>query len=91
MLDENLMIARRSDVLWRSIAGYLVVATVDDAVHEATGPAPEIWRAIERPISIGELISSLAQEYAVAPEEIRHDVITFLDELVATGSVITHG
>lgn len=90
VLDDDLIVARSSDVIWRVAPGFLVVATLDDEVHEAAGPAPEIWRAIERPISVGGLISSLAEAYALAPDQIRDDVITFLGELVAAGSVVTH-
>ncbi len=87
MLDDDVTVVRRPDVLWRSIPGYLIVATLDDVVHEAAGPAPEIWQAIERPTAIGELVSLLAQEYAVAPGQISSDVVEFLSELVAAGAV----
>lgn len=87
VLDDDIKVARRSDLLWRVAPAYLVVTTLDDEVREAAGPAPEIWQAIDRPISIGGLIALLAEAYALAPEQIRDDVITFLSELVAAGLV----
>jgi hypothetical protein len=87
VLNDDMTVVRRSDVLWRTAPGYLVLATLDGGVHEAAGPAPEIWRAIDRPIEIGRLIASLAERYALAHEQIRDDVISFLYELVRAGLV----
>lgn len=91
VLDDDVMVARRPGVLWRFVSGYLVVATLDDEVREAAGSAPEIWRAIDRPITVGELIASLAEAHSLAPEQIRHDVIRFVAEMVAAGLVETDG
>lgn len=85
MLNDDVTVSRRSDLLWRVAPGYLVCATLDGAVHEAAGPAPEIWQSIGRPIQVGRLIASLAERYALAPEQIRDDVTSFLAELVAAG------
>ena len=87
MLSNGATVSRRSDVLWRVAPGYLVVAMLDGEVHESAGPAPEIWRAIDRPIHVGQLIAALAETYAVAPEQIRDDVISFLAKLVKVGLV----
>jgi len=91
VLDDDVVVERRADVLWRAAPGFLVVATTDDEVHEAVGPAPEIWRAIERPVSIGELITSLADAHGLPPERIRDDVATFVAALIDVGLVVTRG
>lgn len=91
MLDDDVMVARRSDLLWRVAPGYLVVTTLEDETREADGPAPEIWRSIDQSISIGGLIASLAETYALAPEQIRDDVIAFLSDLVVAGLVKVDG
>lgn len=86
-LDDDAVVGRRADLLWRDAPGYLVVATVDDEVHEATGPAPEIWRELARPIAVGELVATLADAHGVAPDAIRADVTTFVHELIDLGLV----
>ena len=91
VLADEVSVSRRSDVLWRVAPQFLVVATLDDEVYEAAGKAPEIWQAMDRPITIGGLIASLAGAHALAPEQIRDGVITFLAELVAAGLVKTEG
>jgi hypothetical protein len=90
-LDDDVVVERRADVLWRAAPGFLVVATVDDEVHEAVGPAPEIWRAIGRPVSIGELVTSLADAHGLPPERIRGDVASFVVDLIGVGLVVTRG
>ena len=87
VLDDDVVIARRADVLWRGAPGYLVVATLDDEVIEAAGPAPEIWRAIDPPTSVGDLIAGLAEAHALTPEQIRQDVTSFLSELIDAGLI----
>ena len=87
VLDDDVVIARRADVLWRGAPGYLVVATLDDEVIEAAGPAPEIWRAIDPPTSVGDLIAGLAEAHALTPEQIRQDVTSFLAELIDAGLI----
>jgi hypothetical protein len=86
--DDQLMVSRRSDVVWRVAPGYLVIATSRDAVCEATGAAPDIWRAIGRPITIGLLVESLAEAHNLVPEQIRGDVVAFLAELELQGLVM---
>jgi hypothetical protein len=87
VLDDEVVVCRRPDVLWRAAPGYLVIATPREAVHEATGPAPEIWRAIDRPITIGLLIDLLAEAHNSVPEQIHDDVVAFLAELELYGLV----
>jgi hypothetical protein len=87
MLSDGVTVAREANVLWRVAPGYLVLATLDGEVYESAGPAPEIWRAIDRPIDVGQLITSLAETYGLAPEQIRTDVNSFLAELVTAGLV----
>ena len=89
VLDDDVMVVQHPEVLWRVAPSHLVIATLDDQVHEAVGPAPDIWRAIEQPTAIGALIASLAETHTLAPEQIRDDVIAFLTDLVAAGAVQT--
>lgn len=85
--DDHVTVSRRSDVVWRVAPGYLVIATSRDAVFEATGAAPDIWRAIERPITVGLLVESLAEAFNTVPGQIRGDVVAFLAELELQGLV----
>lgn len=85
------MIERARDVLWRVAPGFLVVATLDDVIHEASGPAPDIWQLIGAPIAFGELIAALADAHDLPPAEIRDDLTTFVTELVDRGLVVVDG
>jgi hypothetical protein len=84
---DTSLVVRRSDVLWRSATGFLVVSTVDGEALQAGGPAPEIWERLDRPITIEELCTDLALEHGVEPEQIRADVSPFLEQLIEQGYV----
>lgn len=89
-LDDQAVVSRCPAFLWRVAPGFLVIASLDGLVYEASDAASAIWNAIECPISVGGLISTLSDAYVLPPDHIRDDVVRFLGELVAAGSVKIH-
>lgn len=47
-----------------------------------------IWKEIEHPRALEDIISSLTDEYEVSYERCRDEVLPFLNELIEAGIVI---
>ncbi len=90
-ISEVVALVRSPAVLWRGFPGHLVVATVDDELRRASGPAFEIWVELEQPIAVGELADILSHRHGVAREQILSDITPFLSEMVASGYVVITG
>ena len=52
--------------------------------------AASIWKYLDEPKSLEELVILVSAEYAVTPETCRDDIVAFLDDL-ATRKLVTVG
>jgi hypothetical protein len=76
-------------VLWRAVPDYLVLATVEGYVMEATGPAGEVWRALAEWTDEAALARALSRQFGVDEATVSRDVRALLQQLHAHGLV--HG
>ena len=79
--------ARRADVVWRAVPGYLVVATIDGDVVEIYGPGSDVWSLLDAPIADTAIVAHLSQRYGAAIDEIGRDVDALLARLQDFGCV----
>ncbi len=65
-----------------------------DLLHTAAppiileGPSAVIWRLLEEPCEVAQLVGRLQERYAGSPEEIEAGTRAFLDDLAGRGLVI---
>ena len=69
------------------LARQLVVATVDDELRRASGPAFEISVELEQPIAVGELADILSHRHGVAHDRSCPISASFFSEMVASGYI----
>jgi hypothetical protein len=48
----------------------------------------EIWKLLEQPTMVRQLVEQLRQRYNVSPEQCQADVLAFLDEMQKNGMIL---
>jgi hypothetical protein len=46
-----------------------------------------IWRLLDAPRTVGEVVGAVAEEYQVDPEQVRQDVLRFMGEMRGVGLI----
>jgi hypothetical protein len=74
--------------LWRN-AGSEVLATTREAeeIAQLSPTAAAVWRLLEEPRSVADVVSRLAAEYGEDPERIAPQVSRLLRDLIGRGLV----
>lgn len=86
-VPEGARVVRRTDVLWRSAPGFLVVSTIDGEAFTAEGGAAQVWDHLTDPVTVDQLCAELAELHSVGLEQMRADVPPFVDQLIEAGYV----
>lgn len=82
---------RNPEVLWRTVPGYLVLATMDGLTVEVHGPGGDVWARLADWITEEELTPGLARRYGAEERVVSPDVRSLLRELHAQGYVDRDG
>lgn len=88
-LRPETVLARADGLLEAKIDGETVMMSIDRGEYyglDAIGS--EIWALLEKPRSVAEICAAMGARYEVEPEVCERDVLGFLGELVADGSVL---
>ena len=79
---------RVREVLWRNVAGSVLVRTVADSdIVELSGTAVLLWLALADALTVGELAAELAGVLDAPLEVVTDDVRSALEELVRRGLI----
>ena len=79
---------RSSSALSRQVGDETLVTRVDRvSIDVLAGTAGHIWRLLEQPRTLAELVEVLGGDYRADPERIRRDVDRLLEDLVERGWV----
>jgi hypothetical protein len=88
--NERLLIRSRS-VVSRVVADETLIVPVRGkagdlaSIYSFNGTGTLIWRMLEEPRGLSELIGAVARECAVGPEQTQKDVLRFVDDLLSVG------
>ena len=78
--DQNIFI--RSDVPWRNIDGnVIVVRPTDGIIYPLNSVATKIWLLLDEARCVADIIDVVAGEFEEETDQIRKDVLLFLEEL----------
>lgn len=81
-------LARNAELVAADMDGDLVMLSIETgAYYGLTGIAPQIWRTLESPHTVDELITNLLQQYEVSEDVLRADVKVFLSEMKENGLI----
>ena len=79
--------SRAPTVLWRRSGEHTVIL---GAGHEGPllldGCGPQIWQLLAVPHESEQLLEALGEMYGEAPEALRPEITTFLDQLASIGA-----
>lgn len=92
-ISTHEMLTRSQSVVARVVAGETLIvpirAKVGDlaSIYSFNGTGTLIWRLLESPRTLAELISAVTREYEVESAQAEHDVTEFVSEMKAVGLV----
>ena len=67
----------------------LMMLNVEQGAYYSLDPiGAEIWKLVERPASVREIVDRLRERYAVTPEQCQADVLAFLEEMQKNGMIL---
>jgi hypothetical protein len=84
-------LVRTRSVAARVVAGETLLvpirARVGDlaSIYSFNGTGSSIWKLLETPKTVAELVAAMAQEYDAEQEQIEKDVKEFLGEMLSAG------
>jgi len=92
-MPSALQFVRSDNVVSRVIAGETLIVPVRRGVADLASlfsfnqVGSTIWEAIEKPRTVDELVTVLADTYDVTPEKARQDLEVFLNDAQGAGVV----
>jgi hypothetical protein len=90
--DEQLFTRSRS-VVSRLVAGETLIVPVRGkvgdlaSIYSFNGTGSLIWKLLDAPQSVADLIDAVEREYVVEQEQARKDVTQFLNDMLSVGLV----
>ena len=81
-----MIVERNPHVIFRDFAddrGGVLFDTETTAYHSLNELGSRIWRMLERPASLSELVSRLVESLDAPPPSLREDVATYVTELAS--------
>ena len=77
-----------AQVLSREVGDEIVLMSLaTDAYFGLDGTGKRVWQLLIDGHSVGDTIESIATEYTVKREQVEHDVLALLADLVAAGLI----
>jgi hypothetical protein len=84
MITAETIISRSRDVVSSEIDGEAVMMSIEKGKYYGMDPiASRIWELLGTPISVGDMIGILTQEYDVTRQDCEKDVLVFLSDLLS--------
>jgi hypothetical protein len=92
-ISDTQIFVRSRAVVSRVVAGETLIVPVRGKVGDLASiysfneTGSLIWKLLDSPRAVGELVSGVAEEYLVDTEQVRQDVVRFLSEMRGEGLV----
>lgn len=92
-ISDTQIFVRSRAVVSRVVAGETLIVPVRGKVGDLASiysfneTGSQIWKLLDSPRAVGELVSGVAEEYLVDTEQVRQDVVRFLSEMRGVGLV----
>ncbi|MDD3230678.1 MAG: lasso peptide biosynthesis PqqD family chaperone [Oscillospiraceae bacterium] len=82
VIDKNTIVEKRENIVTADLDGKTVMMSVENGKYYGMDEiATAIWRNIEQPIRVEQLVHILMDEFDVSEEQCQKDVIAFLTKL----------
>lgn len=91
-LEPDALLARNPQVLASDMDGEVVLLALDSgAYYTLTGAGSALWKALEEPRRVGDLLASLVRNFEVSEEQCRAETGEFLLHMVREGILEIQG
>jgi Coenzyme PQQ synthesis protein D (PqqD) len=93
VISDTRFFVRSRAVVSRVVAGETLIVPVRGKVGDLASiysfneTGSLIWRLLDTPRTVGEVVGAVAEEYQVDTEKVRQDVLRFLSEMRAVGLI----
>lgn len=93
MIELNQRFRRRSDFVYRVVAGQAVLVPVRAGVADLQSiftlneVGSEVWERIAPERTVGEIVDAITGAFSVSPQVASDDVRTFLERLLGVGVI----
>lgn len=77
--------ARRDGLAWREVGDEVVILDLESSQYlSLNASGAQLWKLIEQPTTVADLIRALVSEYEIEDEEAERDVFEFLESCRAS-------
>jgi hypothetical protein len=93
VISEGQVFVRSRAVVSRVVAGETLIVPVRGKVGDLASiysfneTGSLIWKLLDTPRTVGEVVGAVAEEYQVDTKKVRQDVLRFLNEMRAVGLI----
>lgn len=85
-LTKDSILCRSTGPLSAEVDGEVVLMSIDQGNYYGLNDiGSDIWRRLEQPVRVADLVAGLAADYAGDPAVIEHDVVELLAKLLDNG------
>lgn len=90
MPELNAILTRHPDCTERVVGeGLVIMVPEESTTHSLDALGSFIWNQIDGQRSLADILAIILAEYEVTEEKARTDLVSFSDELLAAGLVVT--
>ena len=93
VISDTQVFVRSRAVVSRVVAGETLIVPVRGKVGDLASiysfneTGSLVWKLLDTPRAVGEVVGAVAEQYQVDTEQVRQDVVRFLDEMRALGLI----
>lgn len=81
-IDDYCRFVASGHHIYSDLAGEAVLLDLNAGIyHGLQGSGGTVWRCLQTPVALAEIVRAVCDEYDVTPAECRPDVIKFLEQL----------
>jgi len=93
-IEDDSKYRRSQDILFRAVADELVIVPAsqdssnNNALFTLKGSGKLIWEMLDGQNTVAQLVERLISEYDAPRDQIRQDVMAFMEELAMRGLIV---
>ena len=92
VITRNSIVVAGRDQVASDLAGETVLLGLRTARYNGlVDVGARIWSLVQEPTTVSTIVSTIAKEYEVTPEQCEADVLKFLEDLATNGLVEVDG
>lgn len=90
LLRPATRVRRQEGLLATDLAGQVIMMDAEKGLYFELDPiGTDVWRRLESPILVADLVADLTRDYDATPAEVERDVLALLNDMAAHGLVTT--